>query len=107
MFARGFVESGIFFCYNLVGAVDGFLEEVFEFYGISGAGFDGFSVFSEDGSKPGVPEFGFFVSFCVEPFFYGGEEVFKVVLLAAVGDVDDFVGFGVFCMIEDGCEVGG
>lgn len=104
--AGRFIEEGVFVGNDIEGAVDGFLEEVFKFYGVTGACFDGFAVFAEDGAEPGVSEFGYFVAFCGEPFLDGSEEVFEVVLLAAVGDVDNFVDFGDFDVVEDGSEVG-
>lgn len=54
VFAGGFIEGWVFFSDDLVGAVDGFLEEVFEFDRVTGARFYGFAVFAEDGAEPGV-----------------------------------------------------
>lgn len=92
---------------DIVGAFDGFCEEVFEFDGGAAAGFDGFAVFAEDGAEPDVFHFVEGVMFGVEPAFDGFEEEFEVILLAAVGDVDHFLDVVNLGVVVGGGEVGG
>ena len=102
--ALGFGEGGVFLGDDGEGALLGFVEEVGEADGFAAAGFEGLAIGAEDGAEPDVVEAGGGGGL---PAAEDGEELAEVVLLAAVGDVEDGVGrVGALAVVEGG-EVGG
>jgi hypothetical protein len=98
-----FVHGWAFLGDDGVGALFGFVEEVGEFYGFAAAGFKGLVIGAQNGAEPDVAEFcggGF-------PLVERGEELAEVELLAAIGDVDDFIGMPCLDAVGEGGEVGG
>ena len=98
--ALSFGEGGVFLGDDGEGALFGFVEEVGEPDGVAAAGFEGATVGAEDGAEPDVLEPGGGGGL---PAVEDGEELAEVVLLAAVGDVEDGVGrIGALAVVERG-----
>ena len=82
----------------------GFVEQVGQADGLAGAGFERLAVLAQDGAEPDVGQLGFGLRM---PAAEGGEQLPEMELLAAVGDIDDFVRAPGFEPVGQRRQVGG
>ena len=99
----GFRQFRALLRHDLERALFGLVQEVGQFDGFAGAGFEGLAVLAQDGAEPDVGQFHFGLGM---PPAERGEELLEMELLAGIGDIDDLVGVPGLQPVRQGGEVG-